>query len=120
MPGNSVMRTKEIFVKNRNLPSEISHSEEAYQELRGYVINAQSKIYNAVNTAMIEAYWKIGKKLYDTCGDERATYGKQILQYVSEKLTKEFGNGFSVRNLQRMRQFYLTFANTTTLWTQLS
>ena len=48
-------------------------------------------------------------------GKERAEYGKQILKGLSEQLTKEFGKGFSVDNLQNMRKFYVTYSNYETL-----
>lgn len=50
----------------------------------------------------------LAKKIKDIEND-RAAYGKQLLRYLSEKLTEEFGKGFNERNLRNMRQFYLTF-----------
>ena len=63
---------------------------------------------------------------YSYCGwdegyrNERAEYGKQLLKYLAEKLTHEFGKGFSERNLQMMRQFYLSFQNVNALRSELS
>lgn len=42
---------------------------------------------------------------------DRAEYGKQLLQFLSEKLTSEFGKGFTIANLRNMRQFYQMFPN---------
>lgn len=53
-------------------------------------------------------------------GQERAAYGKQIVKQLSKILTAEFGKGFSVRNLEQMRQFYLTFSKTQTLSAQFN
>lgn len=53
-------------------------------------------------------------------GDERAEYGETVLKKLSEKLTEEFGKGFSKRHLERMRKFYLCFPIATTLSSQLS
>ena len=53
-------------------------------------------------------------------GQERAAYGKAVLQELSVRLTEEFGKGFSVRTLQQMKQFYLTFPNTNALRSQLT
>ena len=60
---------------------------------------------------MVYTYFEIGKVIVEEeqKGKSRAEYGKQILKGLSEKLTKEFGKGFSVTNLQQMRQFYLTY-----------
>lgn len=53
-------------------------------------------------------------------GDERASYGETVLEKLSGKLTKEFGRGFSKRNLERMRRFYIYFPIATTVLSQLS
>lgn len=96
-------------------------SEQTYTVIRNSVITAQSKIYTAVNSAMVQAYWEIGEQIYLACGEnDRAEYGKGLLQYLSEKLTAEFGKGFAVRNLQMMRKFYLMYPKANTLCSQLS
>ena len=53
-------------------------------------------------------------------GDERASYGETVLEKLSQKLTHEFGRGFSKRNLERMRKFYICFPIATTVSSQLS
>ena len=113
-------KKQESFVQNVAIEKTVS-SEDTYLTVRGYVIEAQSQIYNAVNSAMVTAYWNIGKLIFEACGEnERAAYGKQLLRYISEKLSDEFGSGFSVRNLQQMRKFYLSFPNANALRSQLS
>ena len=95
--------------------------EETYASIRAYVIKSQRKVYAAVNFAMVNAYWEIGEKIYYACGgNERAAYGNQLLEYISEKLTAEFGKGYNVRNLRNMRQFYLTFPIRNALRSELS
>ena len=99
-------------------PAEV---EQTYRSVRGYVVEAQQQVYRAVNSAMVEAYWKIGKKIYEACGEnERAAYGKQILAELSERLTAEFGKGFTEANLRNMRQFYLAFPKRNALRSELS
>lgn len=108
------------IIKQENLPMELQ-SENAYLSIRGYVIDAQKRIYSAVNSAMVTAYWDIGKAIYEVCGEnDRAAYGKQILKYISERLTAEFGKGYNVRNLRNMRQFYLCFQKRNALRSELS
>ena len=95
--------------------------EEIYQSIRGYIVEAQNQAYQAVNTVMITAYHQVGEKIYIACGNNsRAEYGKNLLQYISENLTKEFGKGFTVRNLRNMRQFYLAFPIRHSLRAELS
>lgn len=52
--------------------------------------------------------------------NDRAAYGKQVLQYISGRMTEEFGKGFDLRNLRYMRQFYLTLPNVNALRSELS
>ena len=108
------------LTKRENLPDN-PQSEDAYRFIRGYVIEAQGQVYTAVNAAMVTAYWKIGNSIFEACGEnDRAVYGKQVLKYISERLTEEFGEGFNLRNLRYMRQFYLTFPNVNALRSELS
>ena len=81
-----------------------------YENLRSYIVTAQKKIYAAVNSAMVTAYWQIGRDIHISCGEnDRAPYGKQLIKNASAKLTEEFGKGFDETNLRKMRQFYRTF-----------
>lgn len=96
-------------------------SKQTYTVIRNSVIAAQGRIYTAVNSAMVQAYWEIGEQIYLACGEnDRAEYGKGLLKFLSEKLTAEFGKGYTVRNLQMMRKFYLMYQNAHTLCAQLS
>ncbi|MCQ2549027.1 MAG: DUF1016 N-terminal domain-containing protein [Lachnospiraceae bacterium] len=100
---------------------EIPDDLKTYSTVRGYIIAAQKQVYSAVNSAMVIAYWNIGKQIYEACGEnDRAAYGKQLLQFLSDKLTAEFGKGFNVRNLRNMRQFYITFPIRNALRSELS
>lgn len=99
----------------------VIEQENAYVHIRHYILDARSSVNKAVNMAMVHAYWDIGAQVHALCGaQERAAYGKKVLQELSAKLTAEFGKGFIVRNLQTMRQFYLTFPIRNTLCSQLS
>lgn len=105
----------------KNDDPEIAESESAYKSIRGYVIEAQRQVYAAVNSAMVSAYWNIGKAIFEICGEkERAEYGKHILSYISKRLTNEFGKGYTIANLRNMRQFYLAFQKRYTLCSELS
>ena len=92
-----------------------------YQEIKRIWENARVKAYSAVNFAMVEAYWNIGKSIVDKQGgEERAAYGANLLQELSKQLTADFGKGFTVANLKNMRQFFLTFSNGYALRSELS
>ena len=70
---------------------------------------------------MVEAYWNIGKSIVEYQGGEaRAEYGAQLISLLSKQMTADFGKGFDARNLNFMRQFYLTFPNLNALRSELS
>ncbi|KQM75932.1 hypothetical protein ASE74_20255 [Pedobacter sp. Leaf216] len=73
---------------------------------------ARQNVTQTINNAMATAYFEIGRMIIEEeqQGKERAEYGKQILNELSERLVVELGKGFSKRNLEQMRQFYLTYS----------
>ncbi len=83
-----------------------------YASIKEVIDKARGAVHRAVNNAMVEAYWHIGKLIVEEelQGLERATYGKKLIEGVSLRLTAEFGNGFSSQNLWNMRQFYQKFS----------
>jgi hypothetical protein len=83
-------------------------------DIKQIIISARAKAYTAVNSAMLEAYWLIGKRIIEEeqHGKNRAEYGKEILKNLSAELQGEFGEGFGERNLRNFRQFYMTFKDT--------
>lgn len=92
-----------------------------FNNIKELVVNSRNKVYTTVNIEMLKLYWNIGKIIMEIQqGDGRAKYGDSILEKLSEKLTNEFGKGFSKRNLERMRKFYICFPITTTVSSQLS
>lgn len=92
-----------------------------FDNIKELVISSRNKVYSAVNTEMLSLYWNIGKAIMEIQqGDERASYGDAVLEKLSQKLTNEFGKGFSKRNLERMRKFYIYFPIATTVSSQLS
>ncbi len=82
------------------------------QEIKQILALARQKAYSAVNTAMVEAYWHVGKRIVEEeqNGEDRAAYGKEIVKTLSIELNKEFGKGYSVTNLQNFRKFYQMFS----------
>ncbi|GEM_PF-6026447 len=72
---------------------------------------ARANVVQSVNTNMVVAYWLIGQEIVQEHqrGQERAEYGKRILENLSERLLKRYGEGYSLPNLRNFRQFYLVF-----------
>lgn len=78
-----------------------------FTEIKELVLDSRKRVYSTVNTEMLKLYWNIGKIIMQIQqGETRASYGDTILDTLSQKLTKEFGKGFSARNLRTMRKFY--------------
>lgn len=92
-----------------------------YNDIKSLVEESRNRVYKTVNTEMINLYWNIGKMIVDMQGgNEKAKYKDYITQELSVRLTNNFGKGFSKRNLERMRKFYLYYPIATTLLSQLS
>ena len=86
-------------------------------EIKKILNKARNQVYKKINNIMTTTYFEIGKRIVEQeqKGKTRAEYGKSLLKTLSSELTKEFGKGFSVRNLEQMRKFYLVFQKTKTL-----
>lgn len=82
-----------------------------FTEIRQILDQARSQVAQTVNTAMVEAYWHIGKRIVEEeqGGSAQAIYGAGLLKQLSTALTSELGKGFSLANLKNFRKFYLTY-----------
>ncbi|MCL2040929.1 MAG: PDDEXK nuclease domain-containing protein [Bacteroidales bacterium] len=80
--------------------------------LKQIIQQARQRAYSAINFAQVEANWLLGQRIVEQeqNGAERAEYGKYVIKIASEELTKEFGSGFSKRNLENFKRFYLMFS----------
>lgn len=94
---------------------------ELFVNIKDLVNQSRNKVYKTVNTEMINLYWNIGKMIVDKqSGNKRAKYGDLLIECISKKLTDTFGKGFSIQNLRRMRQFYITYPIRSTVLSKLS
>lgn len=90
----------------------ISSSEDAlFRDIRAVLKAARTSAYRAVNSAMVQAYWQVGRLIleHEQRGRKRAAYGEAVLEKLSTRLLAEFGRGFDATNLRKMRQFYRMF-----------
>ena len=83
-----------------------------FQQVVALLQNARLQVLRTVNSTMTYTYFEIGRMIVEEeqNGQEKAEYGKQILKGLSGQLTKEFGKGFSVRNLEQIRRFFLIYS----------
>jgi len=72
---------------------------------------ARQSAARTVNSIMTAAYWLIGRRIveFEQKGKARAAYGERLLQRLAQDLSAKFGRGFSYPNLNKFRQFYLTY-----------
>lgn len=93
-----------------------------FTQIRDIIQEAQQNAVKAVNQERVIMYWSIGKHIVEEeqNGKERADYGTFLLKSLSKELTKDFGSGFSYRQLNFCRQFYNTFPKVNALRSQLN
>ena len=91
-----------------------------FQQVVELLQNARQQVLRTVNSTMTITYFEIGRIIVEEeqNGKDRAEYGKQLLKGLSQQLSKEFGKGFSVENLERMRKFYKMYSISSTLSTK--
>lgn len=100
---------------------EDSETNELFLDIKNLIEQSRSRVYKTVNIEMINLYWNIGKMIVEKQnGNSRAIYGDLLMEGISKKLTKQFGKGFSIQNLRRMRQFYLTYPIRSSIMSELS
>ena len=95
----------------------IEIKKDIYQEIHDLLHKARQNIISNINSTMTKTYFLIGKRIVEEeqNGNKRAEYGKKLMKTLSEKLTKEFGKGFSETNLEQMRKFFKVYGIPQTL-----
>ena len=83
-----------------------------YSKIAELLKAARQSVVRNVNQTMAYTYFEIGRMIVEEeqQGNERAEYGKYLIKNLSTRLQKEFEKGFSERNLEQMRQFYLVYS----------
>jgi len=87
-------------------------TDDLFRRIVEIINDARGCVARVVNSAMVQAYWEIGRQIVEVeqQGDPRAGYGEQVLVQLSDRLTQRFGRGFSLPHLKRMRQFFKVYA----------
>jgi predicted nuclease of restriction endonuclease-like (RecB) superfamily len=91
-------------------------------DVKSLIKDASANAIRSVDFHRTVMYWHIGERIFneEQQGKDRADYGNYLIKYLSEQLQPEFGNSFSFRQLELMRQFYRTFPIANSLRSQLS
>jgi predicted nuclease of restriction endonuclease-like (RecB) superfamily len=89
----------------------LSIASETLSRIRTLLAEARRTALSAVNLAMVQTYWSVGREIVqeEPRGQARADYGARLLETLAVQLTAEFGKGFDVSNLRYMRLVYLAF-----------
>ena len=100
---------KQIKSAKRNAFDDVA----LFREIRELILSARKTVIRNVDAIQVITNFEIGRRIvkYEQGGKTRAEYGEKILTGVSQKLTQEFGRGFSKTNLKLMRQFFLTYGS---------
>lgn len=87
------------------------------QKVVSLLQSARNEVIRNVNRTMVYTYFEIGRLIVEEeqNGSNKAQYGQQIIQHISNKLTNEFGKGYSVTNIKQMRSFYLSYSKSQTV-----
>lgn len=106
----------QLFKKNIILPNDLQNKV-IFQQVAELLQSARQQVLRTVNSTMTITYFEIGRIIVEEeqNGKDRAEYGKQLLKGLSRELTKEFGKGFSIDVLERIRKFYLIYSKSATL-----
>jgi len=88
-----------------------------FDRIAGLLKQARSSVVRAINNTMVQTYFEIGRLIVEEeqQGKERAEYGRQLIEELSSRLSKEFGKGFSTTNLKQMRSFYQLYSKSQTV-----
>ena len=78
---------------------------ELVKSVRTVLTHSRQSLQQTVNTTMVQTYWQVGRLIVEDeqQGKTRASYGKQVLTHLANRLTAEFGKGFDRSNLNNMR-----------------
>ena len=84
-----------------------------YDRVAQILEEARCNVVQSVNTNMVTAYWLIGREIVIEVqdGKERAVYGKQVIEMLSQQLSEHYGKGYSATNLWYFRQFFQVYAD---------
>jgi predicted nuclease of restriction endonuclease-like (RecB) superfamily len=94
-----------------NLTMLANITSDLFLQIKNLIASSRQQVVRAVNSTMVLTYFQVGKIIVEDeqKGNSKAKYGERTLKELSTKLTTEFGKGFSVQNLENMRNFYRAF-----------
>ena len=102
----------------------IENTTPLFSEIKNLITESKQQVATAVNASITILYWHVGKRINDEIlKEQRAEYGKKIIETLSHQLSIEYGNGWSTKHLRHCMQFAQVFPAleiVSTLWRQFS
>ena len=82
-----------------------------FEDIRKLIVAARTTVSRGVDLVQVHTNFEIGRRIVEQeqKGKDRAAYGQEILKALAERLSDEFGKGYSRTNLEYMRKFYLLY-----------
>ncbi|MCC6371690.1 MAG: DUF1016 family protein [Bacteroidia bacterium] len=98
-------------VKNKKSKPTRVHLSGVVKQAFNLINASRNLVIRQTNTIIVFTYYQLGRLIIENeqGGTDRAAYGKETIKELSIHLTKKFGDGFSERNIDQMRLFYLAF-----------
>ena len=115
MPASRSTRSGGFLKKKATATAKVKANDLAplIAEVRHLILSARHAVASVIDTFQVMTNFEIGRRIveHEQKGEKRAAYGTELLKELSASLTEEFGQGFSERNLEYMRKFYLLWQN---------
>jgi len=82
-----------------------------FEDICGLIASARATVARGVDLVQVHTNFEIGRRIVDQeqKGKDRAAYGQEVIKQLAERLTVEFGRGYSERSLELMRRFFLLY-----------
>ena len=116
------MAKKEPIVSKDN-PIKIHQQFEVFfSEVRRIIEESRNNAVRSVDYCRVQMYWNIGRRIFEEeqQGKDRAEYGTYLIKNLADDLEPEYGSGFTIRQLERARQFYRLYPIASAVRTQLN
>ncbi len=116
-------RTQCYYIMRDNISLNLSEPiRNLTQEIKSIIDSARANVVRSIDFSRVKMYWLIGKRIYEVeqQGKDRADYGAYLIRNLAQEIEPNYGSGFSVRQLERSRQFYRTYPIASALRSQLN
>lgn len=89
-------------------------------DIKQIIDQARTNAVRSVDFCRVQMYWHIGQRIVEEeqGGEARAEYGKSLIKNLARQLEPLYGSGFSFRQLNFSRQFYLSYPKVNALRSQ--